>query len=206
MKKIFTVLLAFALGSFGFFAQAQEQNNLPQQADSVRHERPDGRRPGGRRHHEHQKLTKEQIAHQMTDRMDRLLTLSDKQYQKIYKINLKEVKEREADSLFLSRGGMRNGGFGPGPGGPRPGGQMGQRPERPEFKQLSEQQREQLREQREKARVKKDKQLRKILTDEQYGKWVKAEQERLVKMQQMHKARQQRGHRPNPGQQQQQQQ
>ena len=203
MKKIFTVLLAFALGSFGFFAQAQEQNNLPQQADSVRHERPDGRRPGGRRHHEHQKLTKEQIAHQMTDRMDRLLTLSDKQYQKIYKINLKEVKEREADSLFLSRGGMRNGGFGPGPGGPRPGGQMGQRPERPEFKQLSEQQREQLREQREKARVKKDKQLRKILTDEQYGKWVKAEQERLVKMQQMHKARQQRGHRPNPGQQQQ---
>ena len=206
MKKIFTVLLAFALGSFGFFAQAQEQNKLPQQADSVRYERPDGRRHGDRRHHEHQKLTKEQIAHQMTDRMDRLLTLSDKQYQKIYKINLKEVKEREAASLFLSRGGMRNGGFGPGPGGPRPGGQMGQRPERPEFKQLSEQQREQLREQREKARVKKDKQLRKILTDEQYGKWVKAEQERLVKMQQMHKARQQRGHRPNPGQQQQQQQ
>ena len=202
MKKIFTVLLAFALGSCGFFAQAQEQNKLPQQADSVRYERPDGRRSGGRRHHEHQKLTKEQIAHQMTDRMDRLLTLSDKQYQKIYKINLKEVKEREADSLFLSRGGMRNGGFGPGPGGPRPGGQMGQRPERPEFKQLTEQQREQLREQREKARVKKDKQLRKILTDEQYGKWVKAEQERLVKMQQMHKARQHRGHRPNPGQQQ----
>jgi len=205
MKKIFTVLLAFALGSFGFFAQAQEQNKLPQQADSVRYERPDGRRHGDRRHHEHQKLTKEQIAHQMTDRMDRLLTLSDKQYQKIYKINLKEVKEREADSLFLSRGGMRNGGFGPGPGGPRPGGQMGQRPERPEFKQLSEQQREQLREQREKARVKKDKQLRKILTDEQYGKWVKAEQERLVKMQQMRKQRQHRGHRPNPGQQQQQQ-
>ena len=206
MKKIFTVLLAFALGSCGFFAQAQEQDKLPQQADSVRHERPDGRRHGGRRHQEHQKLTKEQIAHQMTDRMDRLLTLSDKQYQKIYKINLKEVKEREADSLFLSRGGMRNGGFGPGPGGPRPGGQMGQRPERPEFKQLSEQQREQLREQREKARVKKVKQLRKILTDEQYGKWVKAEQERLVKMQQMRKQRQQRGHRPNPGQQQQQQQ
>ena len=205
MKKICTILVAVALGCCGFFAQAQEQDKLPRQADTVRHERPDGRRSGGRHHHGHQKLTKEQIAHQMTDRMDRLLTLSDKQYQKIYKINLKEVKEREADSLFLSRGGMRNGGFGPGPGGHRPGGQMGQRPERPEFRQLSEEQRAQLRAESEKARVKKDKQLRKILTDEQYGKWIKAEQERLVKMQQTRKQRQQRGHRPNPGQQQQQQ-
>lgn len=203
MKRILSIMIAAALASFSTAALAQPQDTPIQQNDSIRHEHPRVRARGDRPHQQHQQLTKEQIAHQMTDRMDRMLTLTDKQYQKIYKLNLKEVKEMEADSLFLSRGGMRNGGFGPGPGGPRGGGrgEMGQRPERPQFKQLSDEQREQLRAEREKARVKKDKQLRKILTDEQYGKWVKAEQERLVKMQQMHK-RQKREHRPKAEQQQ----
>ena len=187
MKKLFTILIAAALTACGYSALAQEPQAQPRDTQE-RAEHPRGPHRGdrqGNRPH----LTPEQIAHQMTDRMDRLLTLTDKQYQKIYKLNLKEVKELQADSLFFSRGGMRNGGFGPFPGGPRPGEQMGQRPERPEFKQLSEQQHEQLRAEREKARVKKDKQLRKILTDEQYGKWVKAEQERLVKMQHMRQNR-----------------
>ena len=185
MKKFFTFLIAAFLGAYGFCAMAQDQQPRDTQERAEHHRGPHR----GGKNGDHPQLTPEQIAHQMTDRMDRLLTLTDKQYQKIYKINLKEVKELQADSLFFSRGGMRNGGFGPYPGGPRPGEQMGQRPERPEFKQLSEQQHEQLRAEREKARVKKDKQLRKILTDEQYGKWVKAEQERLVKMQQMRKNR-----------------
>jgi hypothetical protein len=69
-----------------------------------------------------------------------------------------------------------------------------------EFNPLTEQQMQELRAQREKARLKKDKKLRKILTDEQYGKWVKAEQERLIKMQQMRERRGRgRGHGFGPG-------
>jgi len=157
-------------------------------------ERPEGQRPEmGQMHKGGQKLTARQMAVKRTDQMDRLLDLTDKQYKKIYKLNLKEIKEAEADSLFLGRGGMQNGGWGPGGrGGQRP--EMGQRPERPEFKELSEAQLEELRAAHEKSRVKKDKKLRKILTDEQYGKWVKAEQERLTRMQQMRKEGGRRNH------------
>lgn len=107
----------------------------------------------------------------------------------------------EADSVFLSRrggfGGPMGPGMGPRPGGPgfgpgmRPGGPgFGPGMDRPEGGRMSEEQLEQLRAEREKARLKKDKKLRKILTDEQYGKWVKVEQERLVRM----RDRQRRGH------------
>ena len=73
------------------------------------------------------------------------------------------------------------------------------RPDKPEFKELTDEQMQELRAEHEKARLKKDKKLRKILTDEQYGKWVRAEQERLVKMQQMHKGGRGhgQGHRPD---------
>lgn len=136
-------------------------------------------------------MTVEERAQRMTDRMNDLLTLTDKQYKKIYKLNLKDVKEMEADSLFLGRRGMGFGPGGPGPGfGPGgPGGraQFEREMERNnrQFNPLSQQQMEQLRAEREKARLKKDKKLRKILTEEQYGIWIKAEQERLVRMQQM---------------------
>lgn len=145
-------------------------------------------------------MTIEQRASMITDRMDRLLTLTEKQYQKIYKLNLKELKEMEADSLFMGRRGM---GFGPGfgPGGPGAPGSRAQferdmTRSSSQFNQLTQQQMEELRAAHEKSRLKKEKQLKKILTEEQYGKWVMAEQERLVKMQQMRKGR---GRRNFPG-------
>lgn len=181
MKRILVTMIAIALTAAAFNALAQ------------------GERP---------QLTPQQKAHMVTDRMDRMLNLTDKQYQKIYKLNLKQVKEMEADSLFLGRRGM---GFGPGmgprpgmgPGGPGGRAQFERDMEKAgrEFTPLSPQQMEQLKEAHEKSRVKMDKKLRKILTDEQYGKWVKAEQERLIKMQQMRKGRGEgrpgRHHRPD---------
>ena len=187
MNKVSKFLIAAFVVLSPFAAMAQGDRPEPQ--------RPDGFPAGGSERQQMPKMTAEQIAHQMTDRMDRMLTLTDKQYQKIYKINLKEVKEMEADSVFMSRRGGFGGPMGPGgPGmGPRPGGPgfgPGMRPpgmDRPEGARLSEEQMEQLRIEREKARLKKDKQLRKILSDEQYGIWIKAEQERLVRMREMQK-------------------
>ena len=148
-------------------------------------------------------MTIQERAQRMTDHMNELLNLTEKQYKKIYKLNLKDLKEMEADSLFLGRRGMGFGpggpggpGFGPGgPGGPGGRAQFERDMERAgrEFNALTPQQMEQLKATREQARIKKDKKLRKILTEEQYGLWIKAEQERLLRMQQMRKERG-RGH------------
>lgn len=143
-------------------------------------------------------MTIEHRARMITDRMDRLLTLTEKQYQKIYELNLKELREMEADSLFMGRRRPGFGpGFGPGPGGAGAPGSRAQferdmARSNSQFNQLTQQQMEELRAAHEKTRLKKEKKLKKILTEEQYGKWVMAEQERLVKMQQMRKGRGQR--------------
>lgn len=189
MKKIFTFFLATVLAAAPLTLAAQNDRPEPPQ-------RPEGAPFEKMERPQMPELTPQQRAHMMTDQMDRLLTLTDKQYKKIYKLNLKEVKEMEADSLFLGRRGMGFGpGFGPGPGmGPGGPGNRAQferdmaRSGR-EFNPLSAQQMEELKAAHEKSRLKKDKKLRKILTNEQYGKWVKAEQERLVRMQQMRKGR-----------------
>lgn len=205
MKKIFKLLATVVLAAMPLVVMAQNDRPEPPQRPEgfpgemkERPERPD--RP------DRPKMTVQQRAHQMTDMMDRMLTLTDKQYKKIYKLNLKELKEMEADSLFMGRRGfggpMGPGGPGFGPGGPGAPGRSRAQFERDmakagsEFTPLSEQQMKELREAHEKSRIKKDKKLRKILTEEQYGKWVKAEQERLVRMQQM---RQGRGPRPEGG-------
>ena len=181
MNKIYRNLLIAALAIAP--ATLSAQNEMPQKPE-------EGQRPPmGEMREPGKKPTLQQIAHKITDEMDRELDLTDKQYQKIYKLNLKELKEAEADSLYLGRGGMQPG-FGPRPGmgpGPRPGGPgmgpgMGERPEKQEFQPLTETQMKELREAHEKARIKKDKKMRKILTDEQYYKWIRSEQARLSKM------------------------
>ncbi|MBP5504614.1 MAG: hypothetical protein J6X89_00755 [Bacteroidales bacterium] len=197
--KAIKILLTMALMAAPFAVSAQDQRPEPPQ-------RPEGSPEKHMQRPEPPKMTIQQLAHQRTDQMDRLLTLTDKQYKKIYKLNLKELKEMEADSLFMGRRGM---GFGPGgpgrgpgfgPGGPGgPGGNRAQFERdmaraNSEFNPLTQQQMEELKAAHEKSRLKKDKKLRKILTDEQYGKWVKAEQERLIRMQQMRNQRG-RGHR-----------
>ena len=183
MNRLFKLLFAISFAAAPFTLMAQGNRPDPSRM-------PEGGPGEFNDRQAPKKMTAEQIAHQMTDRMDHLLTLTDKQYQKIYKLNLKEVKEMEADSVFMSRRGGFGGPMGPG-FGPRPGmgpGGPGMRPpgmERSEGGRLSDEQMEQLRAEREKARIKKDKRLRKILTDEQYGIWVKSEQERLIRMREM---------------------
>ena len=152
-------------------------------------------------------MTIEERAQKMTDRLSELLNLTEKQYKKVYRLNLNELKEMEADSLFLGRRGMGFGpggpGFGPGgqggPGGPGGRAQFERDMEKAgrEFTPLSPQQMEQLKAAREQARLKKDKKMRKILSDEQYGIWVRDEQERLIRMQQR-RNRRGPGHRGGP--------
>lgn len=188
MHRKFKSVLVIALVLLSAYASAQNDFPKPPQGDgSEQMERPDFQKPPV--------MTIQQRAKLITDQMDQLLSLSEKQYDKIYKLNLKELKEMEADSLFMGRRGMGFGpGFGPGPGG---SGATGNRAQferdmarsSSQFKELSQQQLEELRAAHEKSRIKKDKQLRKILTDEQYGIWVKSEQERLVKMKQMRSGR-----------------
>lgn len=124
----------------------------------------------------------EKAARRMTDEMQKSLGLTDKQYKKVYKLNLKEekarveqMKARGADGnrppmmggapsgdFPMMGGGPSGGGFHPiggngGPGIPPPSGSKN------DMRTLME---------------KKNKQMKKILTEEQYAKWH-SEQPRL---------------------------
>lgn len=105
----------------------------------------------------------EKAAKRMTDEMQKSLGLTDKQYKKVYKLNLKEEKARVEQMTSKGAdgnrppmmGGAPSGGFPPmggngGPGMPPPS--IGKN----DMRSLME---------------KKDKQMKKILTEEQYAKW-----------------------------------
>lgn len=139
----------------------------------------------------------EKIATRITEQMQRSLQLTEKQYNKIYKLNLKEQKKRfnlmqNADN----QGSFMRGGVGMGEGRPpmamgggeppmaREGGFPNRMGERPRM-QLDNDSAEALK----KAAEAKDKKIKKILTTEQYEKW-KAEQEAdRAKMTQMRKSK-----------------
>ncbi len=159
MKKTFG-MLAVCLMCGATSLQAQEQNEgrpMPPEA-----------------------ISPEKAAEQMTELMNQELELTDKQYKKIYKLNLKEQENRA--SAMEGNGGQRppmppmgssqdmgerrppmmgEGGMGPGMG-PRMGQQT---PE--ELKEEAEA---------------KEKKLKKILTEEQYAKWQTV-REKLQKQQ-----------------------
>ena len=124
----------------------------------------------------------EKAARRMTDEMQKSLGLTDKQYKKVYKLNLKEEKARVEQMIArgadgnrppmmggapsgdfpMMGGGPSGGGFHPiggngGPGIPPPSGSKN------DMRTLME---------------KKNKQMKKILTEEQYAKWH-SEQPRL---------------------------
>lgn len=68
-----------------------------------------------RKYSEKEILNPEKTARRRTDEMDKVLNLTEKQYKKIYKLNLKE--EREKLEVLIGRGGkdmnrppMREGG------------------------------------------------------------------------------------------------
>ena len=116
-------------------------------------------------------LNPEKIATQMTDQMQESLQLTEKQYKKIYKLNLKEQKEHfKAMQNSGERGpGMRGGRPPMGGGEPPmmgeggfPGG-MGERPMMNKEQDSADAQK--------KAAETKEKKIKKILTTEQYEKW-----------------------------------
>ena len=114
-------------------------------------------------------LNPEKIATQMTDQMQESLQLTEKQYKKIYKLNLKEQKEhfkamQNSGEQRPPMGGPPMGGGEPpmmGEGG-FPGG-MGERPMMNKEQDSADAQK--------KAAETKEKKIKKILTTEQYEKW-----------------------------------
>ena len=101
----------------------------------------------------------EKIATQMTDQMQESLQLTEKQYKKIYKLNLKEQKEHF--KAMQNSGEQRPPMGGPGMRGGRP--PMGGGPMMNKEQDSADAQK--------KAAETKEKKIKKILTTEQYEKW-----------------------------------
>lgn len=157
-------LLCFSVGVLGLLsapAVAQTQNQ-PQQEQTGKRELPNP----------------ERSARRETDRLKKDLNLTDKQYEKIYKLLLKEEKSRvenmtkgnmpsmpQGQRPPMPQGGMGgNGGMNP-PMGPPPmgGGAPGGFKPNDNMQQQMEQ---------------KDKKMKKILSAEQYEKWKTLQAER----------------------------
>ena len=115
----------------------------------------------------------ERAARKLTDEMNEMLQLTEKQYKKVYKLNLNEEKEK------IERMTGKNSFEGGRPPMPPMGGGMpplgGMPPERGRRPSMPENMQEDMQ-----SRIeKRNKKLKKILTDEQYEKWMsrKPEQE-----------------------------
>ena len=103
----------------------------------------------------HEVPNPEKIATQMTDRMQESLQLTEKQYKKIYKLNLKEQKEHfkamqnSGEPLIMGEGNFPD--------------DMGERPMMNKEQNVEDIQK--------KAAEAKKKKIKKIPTPEQYAKW-----------------------------------
>ena len=116
----------------------------------------------------------EKSARHITDRMDSLLNLTNKQYDKLYKLNLKWAREDAERKTGAPRmedrpGRMPNfggtGGFGQRPHGNRPPESIGRGPHR-DFAPSND------REMLANRHKRREKKLKKVLTGEQYVRWV----------------------------------
>ena len=129
-----------------------------------------------------------QIAQEQTDQLDKLVTLTQKQYKKIYKFNKRQAEERQSAMENMRPqgfpGGFPDGGMGPGMGGGRP--PMGQgrpdgmgpggMPREGQFRPGM--QNEEMQELMEEQKAKRVKKYRKVLTPEQFQKWESFEAQR----------------------------
>lgn len=144
----------------------------------------------------------EKAAQRRTDEMDKMLDLTEKQYKKIYKLFLKEEKEKVEALMEHQPGGMNGqppmGGRPPrGEGRPPMGG--GMPPQGGGFPGMGGDTDDMTPEERMKAHVeemqkeqeKREKKIRKILTDEQYEIWQTRKPQVLPPMPM--------GDRPGPG-------
>lgn len=117
----------------------------------------------------------EKAAQRRTDEMDKALNLTEKQYKKIYKLFLKEEKEKVEAMMQRHPGGMNGqppmggrppmGGGMPPQGGGFPG--MGGFPEGMSPEERMKEHAEKM----QKEQEKREKKIRKILTEEQYAIW-----------------------------------
>ena len=113
-----------------------------------------------------------QVAQKQTDQLDKLVSLTPKQYKKIYKFHKRQAEERQSEmENFRPEGvpGGRPDGMGPGMGSGRPprDGQF-----RPEFRN------EGMKDLMEEQQEKKVKKYRKVLTADQFQKWESFEAQR----------------------------
>lgn len=117
----------------------------------------------------------EKAAQRRTDEMDKMLNLSEKQYKKVYKLFLKEEKEKVEALMERHPEGMN----GQPPMGGRPPRGGGMPPRGGDFPRMEGDRNDMTPEERMKARgeeiqkelEKREKKIRKILTDEQYEIW-----------------------------------
>lgn len=144
------------------------------------------------RHYKPMLLSPKQQAQHITDRMKALLSLTEKQYDKLYKLHLKEARQQMESGaangcppMDNRRGGgpgghpggdhppMRDGGMGPGSNGGHPYGGFGQHPPyNPGMPPDAVKAMKKQRAKDEKRRKKMEKKIRKILTEEQYVCWL----------------------------------
>lgn len=128
-------------------------------------------------------ISPEKSARHTTDRMDSLLNLTEKQYEKLYKLNLKWAREDMENRAPAPPMGdrpegapdfERAGGPGQGPHGNRPPFEMGDRrpPHNHSFSPGNEEDMKKQRAKQEKQHKKREKKLKKILTDGQYTRWM----------------------------------
>ena len=177
MKRFFMMLL---LLSATLTATAQPQGHGPQS-------RGDFPQPGP----QFEQKDPAQMAQEQTDRLDKLVQLTPKQYKKLYRFHKRQYKrlQNERESFPMERpmggpgmGGGRPEGMGPvmgsgrPPQGMGPGGQGGPGGRGGEFRRppMNEDMQELLQEQAE-ARARK---YRRVLSPEQYQKWEAFEAQR----------------------------
>lgn len=137
----------------------------------------------------------EKAAQRRTDEMDKMLDLTEKQYKKIYKLFLKEEKEKVEALMERHPEGMN----GQPPMGGRPPMGGGMPPQGGGFPGMGGDMDDMTPEERMKARgeeiqkeqEKREKKIRKILTDEQYEIWQTRKPQILPPMP--------KGDRPGPG-------
>ena len=113
----------------------------------------------------------DQLAQKQTDQLDQLVSLTPKQYKKIYKFNKRQAEERQTEmENFRPQGFPAGGPDGMGPGGfpPRDG----------QFRPGPGMQNEDMRKLMEKQQEKRVKKYRKVLTPEQFQKWESFEAQR----------------------------
>lgn len=161
-SRITSCLAAVLISTFAF---AQDGNNAPKKAGMP--ERP----------------SDEQIARMMTNEMKMDLGLTDIQYKKIYKINLQLIKKQASENSEKQRipsdEGMR--GEDMGMQGPMGGDRMkGPKDGKPAMEKSQNPPPVPYRESIEYLEIKANK-FKKILTSEQYNKWIKKEREKLNK-------------------------